>query len=139
MLERRHRLTSAAGFAAAVRRGRRAASRTLVVHVHAADPADPDTADPDTVDPDTVDPAVPATAEGPTRVGLIVSKAVGNAVARNRVKRRLRHLLRESVDRLPPGALVVLRALPSASGARSPELTRDQDRCLDRELEGVRR
>jgi len=134
VLERRHRLTSAAGFAAAVRRGRRAASRTLVVHVHAADPADPDTAD-----PDTVDPAVPATAEGPTRVGLIVSKAVGNAVARNRVKRRLRHLLRERVDRLPPGALVVVRALPSASGARSPELTRDLDRCLDRVLEGVRR
>ena len=132
MLERRHPQTSAAGFAAAVRRGRRAASRTLVVHVHAADPADPDT-------PDPAVHAVPATAQGPTRVGLVVSKAVGNAVARNRVKRRLRHLLRERVDRLPPGALVVVRALPSASGARSPELTRDLDRCLDRVLEGVRR
>ena len=31
------------------------------------------------------------------RVGFVVSKAVGNAVTRNRVKRRLRHLAREHV------------------------------------------
>ena len=34
----------------------------------------------------------------PARVGFVVSKAVGNAVVRNRVKRRLRHLARERLD-----------------------------------------
>jgi len=123
VLERRHRLTSAAGFAAAVRRGRRAASRTLVVHVHPAASSGSD---------------APNTGECPPRVGFIVSKAVGNAVTRNRVKRRLRHLLRDRVGAIPPGALVVVRALPSASGALLAELARDLDRCLDRVLEGVR-
>jgi len=33
--------------------------------------------------------------EGPPRVGLTVSKNIGSAVARNRVKRRLRHILRD--------------------------------------------
>ena len=37
----------------------------------------------------------------PARVGFVVSKAVGNAVVRNRVKRRLRHLCRERLDVLP--------------------------------------
>ena len=33
--------------------------------------------------------------EGPARVGLTVSKSIGNAVTRNRAKRRLRHSVRE--------------------------------------------
>jgi ribonuclease P protein component len=33
--------------------------------------------------------------EGPPRVGLTVSKNIGSAVARNRVKRRLRHTVRD--------------------------------------------
>ncbi len=40
----------------------------------------------------------------PTRAGFVVSKAVGGAVVRNKVKRRLRHLMRERVDQLPPVA-----------------------------------
>ena len=75
MLDRPHRLTTSAGFATAVRTGRRAGTRTLVLHL-GADPHGP---------------------SGP-RVGFVVSKAVGNAVARNRVKRRLRHLARERLD-----------------------------------------
>ncbi len=31
---------------------------------------------------------------GPTRYGLVVSKSSGNAVTRNRIKRRLRHCIR---------------------------------------------
>lgn len=50
------------------------------------------------------------------RAGFVVSKAVGGAVVRNRVARRLRHLLRELLPGLPDGALVVVRALPAAAG-----------------------
>ena len=32
--------------------------------------------------------------EGPVRVGFTVSKKVGNAVERNRIRRRLRHIVR---------------------------------------------
>ena len=79
---------------------------------------------------------------GPTlpQVGFVVSRAVGNAVVRNRVRRRLRHLVR---DRLPelsvltPGAVIVVRALPSAAGATYDELRGDLARCLERVLPRV--
>jgi ribonuclease P protein component len=54
----------------------------------------------------------------PTRAGLIVAKTVGNAVARNRVKRRLRHLLRPRLADFE--ADVVLRALPPAAAEPGP-------------------
>ncbi len=69
---------------------------------------------------------------GPTRVGFVVSKAVGTAVVRNHVKRRLRHLARERLDTLPGSAVLVVRALPPASEASYAELGSDLDRCLDR-------
>jgi ribonuclease P protein component len=72
----------------------------------------------------------PSGAAGRGRVGLVVSKAVGPAVTRNRVKRRLRHLARERVDRLPQGALLVLRALPPAAQASYADLGAELDRCL---------
>jgi ribonuclease P protein component len=52
-----------------------------------------------------------------SRVGFVVSKAVGGAVVRNRVKRRLRALSRPLVMGMPPGYDVVVRGLPAASGA----------------------
>jgi ribonuclease P protein component len=54
-----------------------------------------------------------------------VSKAVGNAVIRNRVKRRLRHLAREHVSALPGSAVLVVRALPAAGGASYDDLRAD--------------
>ncbi|MBW3081372.1 ribonuclease P protein component [Bifidobacterium saguinibicoloris] len=51
------------------------------------------------------------------RVGLAVSKAVGNAVTRNTVKRRFRVLAARYEDRLPEGIDIVLRAKPSAASA----------------------
>ncbi len=38
----------------------------------------------------------------PSRAGFVVSKAVGNAVTRNRVKRRLRHLAAATRSGDPP-------------------------------------
>ncbi|GAA3836905.1 ribonuclease P protein component [Brevibacterium ammoniilyticum] len=51
------------------------------------------------------------------RVGFIVSKAVGNAVKRNRVKRRLREIMRPRLVEFDSGSLFVLRALPNAAEA----------------------
>ena len=72
---------------------------------------------------------------GPARVGFTVSKAVGNAVARNRVKRRLRHLTREhlpSLEGLPGRAALVVRALPASAEASYATLGADLARTLDR-------
>lgn len=73
-------------------------------------------------------------AASPPQVGLVVSKAVGNAVVRTRVKRRLRHLARERLSMLPGSAVLVVRALPAAADADSTQLGGDLDRCLQRVL-----
>ena len=65
-------------------------------------------------------------------VGFVVSKAVGGAVVRNQVKRRLRHLARERLTSLPGGAVLVVRALPAAAPASSVQLATDLDKALDR-------
>ncbi|MGI3784838.1 MAG: ribonuclease P protein component, partial [Janthinobacterium lividum] len=50
-----------------------------------------------------------------SRVGLVVSKAVGGAVVRNRVKRRLRHLVAQQLASSSVTRDVVVRALPASS------------------------
>jgi len=67
---------------------------------------------------------------GGPRAGLVVSKAVGGSVVRHRVSRRLRHLLAPRLGELPPGAMVVVRALPPAAEATSSELAADLDTGL---------
>jgi ribonuclease P protein component len=106
-----HRLREPALFQDAVRRGRRAGARTVTVHWRAADPS---------------------SAPDPVRVGLVVNRAVGNAVTRNLVKRRLRHLSREHLASLPSSGVLVVRALPAAATAPVSELGADLDRCLQR-------
>jgi ribonuclease P protein component len=66
------------------------------------------------------------------RVGFVVSRAIGGAVGRNAVRRRLRHLMRDRLDTLPVGSTVVIRALPAAATASSAELAADLDAALAR-------
>jgi ribonuclease P protein component len=73
------------------------------------------------------DPGAPASA---ARVGFVVGRAVGNSVIRHRTVRRLRHLVRDRLHRLPAGSIVVVRALPPAAGADSAALGRDLDAAL---------
>ena len=51
----------------------------------------------------------------PSRFGFVVSKAVGNAVTRNLVKRRMRAAGAAALVTLPVGADVVVRALPASA------------------------
>lgn len=111
MLDRGHRLTTARQFDAAVRQGRRVGTNTVVVHVFRDENTD--------------------MSRGP-RVGFVVGRAVGGAVQRNLVKRRLRHLVRDRLGGLPTDALVVVRALPSAAMASWATLAADLDRALAR-------
>jgi len=68
----------------------------------------------------------------PVRVGFVVSKAVGNAVVRNRVRRRLRHLVAPLLPTLPTGSELVIRALPASASMDSTELGAELARCLER-------
>ncbi|GCE75301.1 ribonuclease P protein component [Cellulomonas biazotea] len=108
MLPAAHRMRRAADFEQAVRRGARSGRDTLVVHLTTKTDPGPD---------------------GPV-VGLVVSKAVGTAVRRNLVKRRLRELVRARLDRLPAGSRVVVRALPASSSATYAQLASDLDSAL---------
>jgi ribonuclease P protein component len=72
-----------------------------------------------------------ARAELPPRVGFVVSKAVGNAVVRNRTKRRLRASVATRLGGIPSGVDVVVRANPDAASATFAEL----DSALARQLE----
>ena len=53
------------------------------------------------------------TGEG-ARIGLITSRRVGNAVLRNRVRRRLREIVRVERARMRPGLWIVLVARAAA-------------------------
>ena len=69
-----------------------------------------------------------------TRAGFVVPKAVGGAVDRNRVKRRLRHLVRSRLGELPPGTDLVVRTQPGAADRSSTELAVDLDAALEAAL-----
>lgn len=64
------------------------------------------------------------------RVGFVVSKAVGNAVVRNRTKRVLRALVGARIGQLPDGVDVVVRAKPELPGTPTVTLAQDLDRLL---------
>lgn len=95
-------MTRSAEFGATVKQGIRVAQPDLVIHArHEAGIAD-----------------------GP-RIGFVVSKAVGNAVDRHRVARRLRHAARTVIADLDPTDMVVIRALPTSGDALSSRLEQE--------------
>ncbi|WP_349367964.1 ribonuclease P protein component [Salinarimonas sp.] len=63
--------------------------------------------------------------EGPLRVGFTVTKKVGHAVERNRIKRRLRHAAREALARAPAPEGTDARHDAAAMAAGEAALPRD--------------
>ncbi|MBI2602074.1 MAG: ribonuclease P protein component [Deltaproteobacteria bacterium] len=53
--------------------------------------------------------------EGISRLGLIVSKRVGNAVVRNRIKRRLRNIFRQTAQSIQTPQDIVIIARKTAT------------------------
>jgi ribonuclease P protein component len=98
-------------FAAAIRAGRREGRRSLVVHLALIEPA-------------------PDVATTHARAGFVIPRSLGTAVVRNKVRRRLRHLVRDRLHLLAPGATLVVRALPEAAARPYDQLGADLDRAL---------
>lgn len=121
MLPAEHRLRSSALFARTVKRGVKKGSRTVVVYV-----------DTDAVAHAERSALITEASTGGPRVGVIVSKAVGNAVARHRVSRLLRHAATEVLGQ--PGAVIVIRALPASAEATYGEISKDISSCVRRAL-----
>jgi ribonuclease P protein component len=88
-MHRRYRLTRSHDFDAVYRRGRSVSTRFLVLYWF---PREDDADEP--------------------RLGLAVPKRVGTAVARNRVKRRLREVWRSRLEAIPAGCDYVLVVRP---------------------------
>jgi ribonuclease P protein component len=64
-------------------------------------------------------------AEPAWRLGLVTSRRVGGAVARNRVRRRLREIVRQQQHAIRPGVWLVVVARPAAAEASSAELEQE--------------
>jgi ribonuclease P protein component len=81
-------------------------------------------------------PEDPEEETGP-RIGLVISKAVGSAVERHRVARRLRHVARPMLADLHQADAVVIRALPSSREVSSARLARQLRSGLRRAFESA--
>ncbi|MFM2162403.1 MAG: hypothetical protein RLZZ383_1915 [Pseudomonadota bacterium] len=68
-------------------------------------------------------------AETAARFGLVVTRKLGGAVVRNRIKRRLREVLRRLTAWVPAGDIVLL-ARRSVADAPWEELVADVSRAL---------
>jgi ribonuclease P protein component len=95
MMKRRHRLSRSRDFDTVYRHGRSTATRYLVLYSF---------------------PREDANGDGP-RLGLAVSRKLGGAVERNRLKRRLRDAFDSVVDGLPSDHDYVLIARPGLGEA----------------------
>ena len=62
---------------------------------------------------------------GQSRLGITVSRRVGDAVARNRIKRLVREFFRHNQMRIRPAQDVVVIARPGAADATYPDVQRE--------------
>ncbi|MDN4613486.1 ribonuclease P protein component [Leifsonia sp. F6_8S_P_1B] len=109
MLAKANRITRGADYRATVRRGARFSGTNTVAYVR----PNPDS--------DVV------------RFGFIVSKAVGVAVRRNLVRRRLKAAAYDLLPRFGEGGVdVVIRALPASAQASWASLHEEVSRVADR-------
>jgi ribonuclease P protein component len=100
-VQRRHRLSRSRDFDAVYRHGRSVSTRFLVLYTFEREESD-----------------------GEPRLGLAVPKAVGGAVVRNKLKRQLKEIWRERIERVPAGrdyVIVVRPGLPEAAESRGHE------------------
>jgi len=68
----------------------------------------------------------------PARFGFVVSKAVGGAVVRNTVRRRMKAICRELLPELGDGYDIVVRALPASAQAPWTTLQGEIRRAVDK-------
>jgi ribonuclease P protein component len=68
----------------------------------------------------------------PFRLGLITTKRLGNAVVRNRVRRRLRAILQRTGERILSPHWIVLIARGAAATATSEQLEKEWKWMLNR-------
>lgn len=111
MLPAHNRMRTPEDYRATIRGGARARSHSLMLHFWS---------------PETADTADRASA----LVGFVVPKTVGNAVDRNRLRRQLRHLMRDRIKQLSPSEAIVIRVFPQARRKTSVQLGDDLDRAL---------
>ena len=123
MLPQQHKLHSSGDFSHVVRRGIRIGRKTVVLHIVDTVAQNPDSSVSDQADANI------ARWGGP-RIGLVVSKAVGNSVVRHRVSRQLRHIAYQYLRNLPATYDIVIRALPSSAHSSSEELAKDVQSAL---------
>ena len=112
---RRRRLSRSAEFERVYRQGRSKANRFLVLYAF---------------------PREEGSDEGP-RLGLSVSRRVGGAVDRTRVKRVLREAFWQEAERLPAGSDYVVVARPDAQGPRRARGRRRRARSLAELVDGM--
>ena len=72
-----------------------------------------------------------AASPGP-RIGFTVPRALGKAVVRNRIKRRVREAVRLQLDRLSPQWSIVINPRRKALDAPVTELHREVERLFQR-------
>ncbi len=56
------------------------------------------------------------TSQKNSQIGLIVSKVVGNSVARHKISRQLRNIVKDLLPTIPTNIQLVIRALPAING-----------------------
>src|SRR5262245_51240338 len=106
-MQPQHRLRETAAFERARRRGRTWGNALVVLNAVRADLPE-------------------------TRCGFVVSRRVGKAVERNRVKRRLREIVRRRLPAVPAGWHLVLSARPATADAPYGRLAGAVDELLRR-------